>query len=211
MLRNPKGLSYAVVALLAVNIVFDVLLGLLEVGTLTADDPLLSGNSLLGAPGVSVVVSLSLLVFTATVVVFIVWFHRLRQNAQVWAGDLQSRGSGWAIGGWFVPIGNLWIPRNIAAEIWRASRMAPYAADGPGELALLNGWWAAFAVSMLMHWSTSQMFLRAETVDALLSATWWSLATYVVKAVAAVLAILFVRRLTSMQHLKANGMIPAAQ
>lgn len=211
LLRNPVGLSYAVVALLAGNIAFDVLLGLIDIAILMDDDPLLYDGSLLGTLNVNVVSSMAFTLFVATGIVFIVWFHRLRKNAEVWAGDQQERSAGWAIGGWFIPIGNLWIPRNIAADIWRASRMAPYAADRPGELALLNCWWAAWVVSALADRAAALVFRRAETVDALISATWWSLASYPVEAVAAVLAILFVRKLTSMQHLKATGMISAAQ
>ncbi|MEV6326581.1 DUF4328 domain-containing protein [Streptomyces sp. NPDC051909] len=207
-LRNPVGLAYAVVALLAGNIVFDVVLGVIDLGILMSED---SETPVLGSVNVNVAFSMAFTLFVATGIVFIVWFHRLRKNAEVWAGDQQERGVGWAIGGWFIPIGNLWIPRNIAADIWRASRMAPYAADGPGELALLNGWWAAWVVSMLADRVAALMFRRAETVDALISATWWDLASYVLDAVAAVAAILFVRKLTSMQHLKATGMISAAQ
>lgn len=63
-----------------------------------------------------------MLALLATATVFIVWFHRVRTNAGVFAPDLQSRGAGWAIGGWFIPIGNLWIPRGVAGDVLRASR-----------------------------------------------------------------------------------------
>ncbi|XIE79900.1 DUF4328 domain-containing protein [Streptomyces sp. SBR177] len=198
-------------ALLAGNLVFDVLLALVDIDILVDDAPFPDGESPIGALNVNLLYSMAFTLFVATGIVFIVWFRRLRHNAGVWAADQQDRGPGWAVGGWFVPIGNLWIPRNVAADIWRASRMAPYAPDGPGELALLNGWWAAWVVSMVTDRIAALVLRRAESVDALISATWWELASYGTDAVAAVLAILFVRRLTSMQHLKATGMISAAQ
>ncbi|MFB6621294.1 DUF4328 domain-containing protein [Streptomyces sp. NPDC056374] len=212
MLRNPNGLSYAVVALLAGNMLFDVLLGAIELRFLFSDsaadyfDP-----AVFGALDLNVAYSLAFTLYVATGIVFIVWFHRLRKNAEVWAGDLQSRKPGWAIGGWFIPIGNLWIPRGIAVDIWRASRWSPYAADGARELALLNAWWVCWAADMVLDRISAQLYKSAETADVYVTASVWTLAGYGLDVVAAVLAILFVRRLTSMQHAKATGMIPAAQ
>ncbi|MFC8759567.1 DUF4328 domain-containing protein [Streptomyces sp. NPDC057193] len=211
MLRNPNGLSHAVVALLAGNIAFDLFLGLMDVRVVTAAEPDPYGPETFGPIDLNLAYSLSLTLYLATAVVFIVWFHRLRKNAEIWAGDLQGRKPGWAIGGWFVPLANLWIPRAVAVDIWRASRWQPYAADGGRELTLLNSWWTCWVAGTLVNWTSGQMFKRAETIEAWLDATRWSLAGYVLDIAAAVLAILFVRRLTSMQHAKATGMIPAAQ
>ncbi|WP_187282876.1 DUF4328 domain-containing protein [Streptomyces sp. MS191] len=147
----------------------------------------------------------------ATATVFVVWFHRLRRNADVWTPGLQGRGAGWAIGGWFVPVANLWIPRGIAVDIWRASRPDPCAPDRRGEFTLLNAWWTLFAVQAVVGRVAVRMFDMAETVEGLVEATDWLLASDAMNLGAAVLAILFVRRLTSMQHAKATGMIPAAQ
>ncbi|MFI9214342.1 DUF4328 domain-containing protein [Streptomyces sp. NPDC053253] len=214
MLRNPNGLSYAVVSLLAAAIgadLFSVFAGFELRAAVTdhpEDDlsPLDLAVTLMAGAGV-----LQVLALLATATVFIIWFHRLRKNAEVWAGDLQARTPGWAIGGWFIPIANLWIPHGVAADIWRASRAEPSAADGRGELGLLHAWWAAFVVDTIVARVAGRMYDRAETFEEYASAANWLLASDVLDIVAAVLAILFVRRLTSMQHAKATGMIPAAQ
>ncbi|MCT4355659.1 DUF4328 domain-containing protein [Streptomyces sp. Je 1-79] len=212
MLRNPNGLSYAVIALLVGNIAFDVLLAEFEVRVLVSDYiTAYAEPDLFGIIALNLAYSVAFTLYVATGIVFIVWFHRLRKNAGVWAPDLQRRKPGWAVGGWFIPIGNLWIPRGIAADIWRASRWQPYAADGARELALLNGWWTLWVADMVADRIASQLYKRAETPEAYVTAASWSLAGYVLDIAAAVLAILFVRRLTSMQHTKATGMIPAAQ
>ncbi|MGW1507807.1 DUF4328 domain-containing protein [Streptomyces sp. NPDC002394] len=212
MLKNPGGLARAVVALLAGNIFFDVLFGLVEARWLMADAmPYTFDPAVFGPVDLNMAYGPQFLVFLATIVVFIVWFHRLRNNAEVWAGDLQGWKPGWAIGGWFVPIGNLWIPRMIAASIWRASRREPYAADGARELTILNAWWVFWIADWVVDRLATQLYKRAETPEAYDTAAAWSLASYAVNIVAAVLAILVVRRLTSMQHAKATGMIPAAQ
>ncbi|WP_328942952.1 DUF4328 domain-containing protein [Streptomyces sp. NBC_00250] len=210
-LRNPNGLSHAVVALLGGNIFFDVLLGLADVRDLAADETEYFDSTRFGPLDLNLVYSLSFTLYVATGIVFIIWFHRLRKNAEVWAGDLQTRKPGYAIGGWFIPIGNFWIPRAVAVEIWRASRWEPYAADGKRELTLLNTWWTCWIVGTVVNWTSGQMFKTAETTGDYDAASRWSLAGFGLDIVAAVLAILVVRRLTSMQHAKATGMIPAAQ
>ncbi|MFD5326348.1 DUF4328 domain-containing protein [Streptomyces sp. NPDC127092] len=212
MLRNPGGLAGAVVPLLAANAAVDVVLGLFDIRFLVVGDQ--SGDfdaAVIGGADLNPLYSLAFMLYVATGVVFIVWFHRLRQNAQVWAGDQQERGVGWAIGGWFVPIGNLWIPRGIAADIWRASRFAPTAADRPGELSLINAWWGFWVASTLVNWMSGVLFRGAADAAAYTAATWWSATGYGLDIVAALYAIRFVRCLTSMQHARATGMIPAAQ
>ncbi|MET9954588.1 DUF4328 domain-containing protein [Streptomyces sp. NPDC006339] len=210
VLRNPNGLSYAVVALLGGNIAFDALLALIDVRGLLADNPYSFDAAVFGPVDLNVAYSMAFTLFVATGIVFIVWFHRLRQNAGVWAPDVPSRGPGWAIGGWFVPIANLWIPRGIAVEIWRASRPDPYEADGARELTLLNGWWTVWVTGTVVDRIATTLYGDADTVSAWTTATWWSLTGFLLNIIAAVLAILVVRRLTSMQHVKATGMIPAA-
>ncbi|WP_405856897.1 DUF4328 domain-containing protein [Streptomyces sp. NBC_00090] len=208
-LRNSNGLSYAVVVLLALNLAFDLPLAAAEIRALSGPDEALWATTFVGI-NLNLAYSVAATLYGATAIVFIIWFHRLRRNAEVWAGDL-SRRPGWAIGGWFIPIANLWIPRGVAVDIWRASRWQPYAADGRGELALLNSWWTVWVAGAVVNRIAVLLYRRAETVDALATATAWSLAGYLLDAAAAVLAILFVRRLTSMQHTKVTGMISAAQ
>ncbi|MEV4429346.1 DUF4328 domain-containing protein [Streptomyces sp. NPDC053792] len=210
-LKNPIGLAWAVVALLAGNIVFDVLLGLIDVRNLAADETDFYDPAAFGPINLNVAYSLSRLLYWATGIVFIIWFYRLRKNAEIWARDLQSRTPGWAIGSWFIPIANFWIPQVIAADIWRASRREPYAADGKRELALLNSWWACWNIGIVAEMIATMQYKFAETIEAWTTATWWSLAGDALDIPAAVLAILVVQRLTSMQHAKATGMIPAAQ
>ncbi|MFJ5828600.1 DUF4328 domain-containing protein [Streptomyces sp. NPDC093089] len=210
-LKNPDGLAKAVVVLLAGNIVFDVLLGIVDVRDLIVEPTPYVDFDRFGPLDLDVAYGMAFMMFLATGIVFISWFHRLRRNAEIWAPDLHTRTPGYAVGCWFIPFGNLWIPRSIAVGIWRASRWEPYAADGRGELRLLNGWWACWVVGSLVNWSSGQMYKTVDTTETWTVATRWSVAGYVLDAVAAVLAILVVRRLTSMQRTKAAGMIPAAQ
>lgn len=77
-------------------------------------------------------------VFT-TQVLFLIWFYRARINAErdCW----QSRARPWTIWGWFVPIGNLWIPFQVMRDIWRAG-LAPEPRTRNARL--LAWWWASY-------------------------------------------------------------------
>ncbi|MFP8882413.1 DUF4328 domain-containing protein [Streptomyces mangrovi] len=130
---------------------------------------------------------------------FLMWFHRSRLNAETFDAASQRMRPGWAIGGWFVPVVNLWFPKKIANDIWDAS--TPPGPDGtvrerlPGGL--LNCWW-------LLTWASSRFASRryqdAQTLEELGSAVSSYLFADGVDILAAVLAILVVRRITAMQH-----------
>jgi Domain of unknown function (DUF4328) len=55
----------------------------------------------------------------ATMIVFVVWFHRARVNAER-SGWLQRRARAWTFWGWIVPIADLFVPFQLMGDIWRA-------------------------------------------------------------------------------------------
>ncbi|GAA4919690.1 DUF4328 domain-containing protein [Streptomyces coeruleoprunus] len=206
MLRSPVGLSYAVVALLALVVAVDLfaiyaslnmrdLMGDIVSGDFTADR-LEEANRADRLSYFST--SLALMSLIAAGVVFIVWFHRTRTNAGIFHPELQRRGPGWAIGSWFIPIANLWIPRQIAGDIWDASEQ-----DKRESRTVLNAWWAAWVISTVLNQMAARMYYRAEEPAALRTALTVDVISGVVDMAAAVLAMLFVRKLTALQHAKA--------
>jgi hypothetical protein len=69
------------------------------------------------------------LLAVALAVVFIIWQFRHAKNAQA-LGERGGLGPGWAIGGWFVPIGNYVLP---GIQIHQSSRLSdPAVAGRPG-------------------------------------------------------------------------------
>lgn len=65
------------------------------------------------------VVVASRLVLAITIIVFLIWFHNARVNAD-YSGWRQRRAWAWTFWGWIIPIGNLWIPFQLMGDIWRA-------------------------------------------------------------------------------------------
>ncbi len=213
--RSPVGLSYAVTALLCAIVAADCFAlfvsfrargqwgGLASEGfsyiataELERTETLLLWSSLVYAP-----------VLVATAVVFLVWFFRVRRNAEVFAPDLQRRGPGWAIGTWFIPVANLWMPRGVAVDIWAASRRDPYGLETAmrDRKLVLDLWWTAWVASLLFGRFAVKSYEKAEEPTAIRDALDRLIVADLLDIAAAVLAILFVRALTRMQHLKATA------
>ncbi|MET7370163.1 DUF4328 domain-containing protein [Streptomyces sp. NPDC005566] len=220
-LRSPVGLGRAVVVLLGIVIATDLIAvgaGLIVrnayTSTMFADrvyvtnDAQAYANVLYGAAG-----ALQSLVMLATAVLFILWFQRVRLNAEVFDADEQRMKPGWAIGAWFVPIGNLWLPRRIAAGIWAASGFTH--TDGsrrPVSQAPLNLWWTAWVINLVLVRYATRRYEQADAPQEIVDAAGLAVASDVLDIVAAVLAILFVRRLTAMQGERAAlGPYPHAE
>ncbi|MFD6887289.1 DUF4328 domain-containing protein [Streptomyces sp. NPDC059957] len=139
----------------------------------------------------------------ALVVVFLMWFHRVRLNGQVFRPDGFSQSAGWAIGGWFVPIANFVLPYRVARETWEASAQnAPDGSFRPNSGALVTAWWVVFAGSWVFRLFVG--FRHPAGTDAeLLDAFALRAISDLAIAAAAVLAIVFVCRLTALQKVKA--------
>ncbi|WP_326767345.1 DUF4328 domain-containing protein [Streptomyces sp. NBC_01591] len=207
-LRSPEGLAKAVVVLLVIVAVADllavaagvnirrVLAAGLENDFATYDEAEATlADNLYGSASV-----LQTLVYLATGVVFIIWFRRVRLNAEVFDPSMQSMRPGWAVGAWFIPIANWVLPRRIAGGIWTAS--AQTNTDGSWRTVpatLMNLWWGAWVCSQIISQYTARRYWVAEQPQEILDTTGLLMVTDVFDIVAAVLAILFVRKLTRMQ------------
>ncbi|MFE7274764.1 DUF4328 domain-containing protein [Streptomyces sp. NPDC057623] len=208
-LSSPVGLGRAVAVLLGLVIATDLFAVWADVMSYDVLGALVDGDfsaavqhraeradSLFAAAGVAQTVAL-----LATAVVFLVWFHRVRVNAEVFDPFGHRKKRGWAVWGWFVPVVNLWFPRRIAQDIWDAS--GPWSAARPHGL--LNAWWTAWVVSLFAGRISSTAYRKAETAPEIRRAVGQVLFADAVDIVAAVLAVLFVLALTRMQDAKARS------
>ncbi|MFB6818489.1 DUF4328 domain-containing protein, partial [Streptomyces sp. NPDC056347] len=165
-----------------------------DFATLDEDAATLADN-LYGAAG-----ALQSLATLATVVVFLIWFRRVRLNAEIFDRSMQRMRPGWAIGAWFVPIANLVLPRRIAGGIWTAS--AQTNTDGSWRhvpATVMNLWWGVWICSLILSRFAQLRYRTAELPEEIVNAVDLTMATDALDIVAAVLAILFVRKLTRMQ------------
>lgn len=148
------------------------------------------------------------IVFIFAVVMFIRWFKRAYANLQALGlPELRFR-VGWAIWGWFVPFLNLWRPKQIANDIWRASDPEkPRDQDplwrGADVPALFQWWWAFYLISTWLENISFRVELNANDLQGYKNAAAATMAVNAFEAVAGVLAVLVVDRTTRRQEARA--------
>jgi hypothetical protein len=196
-----SGRERVVVALLAAVVVVDLvavgssvaelnLLDRVEAGELVGDSELEDNDARQGAIGL---VQVAFLI--ATAVFFIRWLRLAYRNTDVVAPGLRRYGHGWAIGAWFVPFLNLWRPKQIVNDVWRAGDPTGSPHDARLPL-LLNLWWAGWIVSNVLAQVAARLAFRQETLDELRTVDAWYVVSDGFDAIAAVLALLVVRGIT---------------
>lgn len=148
-----------------------------------------------------------------TGIVFIVWFHAAYANLKALGATNTRFGTGWAIGGWFVPILNLWRPKQIANDIWRGSEPDAFPEQGGSWRsrpvpALLTWWWATWIAASLSYQAAFRYAFSATdpSLDQLLTLSRLWIAGDTLYVVAGVLAILVVRRTTERQMRRAAAL-----
>lgn len=239
--RVPSGLATALYVLLGLSVIADMLalvasalefsyFGRLEITPWDADPA--EADAVDAFYGITAVGGL--LLYLATGVVFIIWFHRVRLNAEpLGSGWPQRFSPGWAIGSWFIPLANLWIPMRIAVDVWNASDPGARhggpspawpggggprgPAGGVGGAGLVLCWWLAWVGGYLLSGLTRAMDTTTEVTDygGMQAVYAVEMAGLVVGVAAGVLAILVVRRITTMQGVHqalggAGGQTPGA-
>lgn len=211
VLRSPEGLAKALTVLLSAVGGLSLVLSGADLYRAGLQDDLVSGPSIETSERLGGLDSLTIpldflhgVLCLATAVVFIIWFHRVRCNGQVFRPDGFTQSAGWAIGGWFVPLAQVFFPYRTARQTWDASTQ--YAPDGTHRQvsgAPVVAWWLVFVVSAVLDRVASRQYLAAWTHEALSDAATLLAAAEFSTAAAAVLAVVFVRKLTAMQRVKA--------
>jgi hypothetical protein len=127
-----------------------------------------------------------ILAFIISAICFIMWFRRAYANLSQKTNLRYS--DGWAAGGWFVPILNLWRPVQMMSEMYRVANEVlnsnmPF---NPKTLRLggIGAWWFAWIFNNLLGRISFQMSSKAVTLDEFANAsvfdmvaTGWSIAT----------------------------------
>jgi hypothetical protein len=130
--------------------------------------------------------------------VWAVWFWRLCQNAERLAPGRIRYGAGMGAACWFIPIGLLFLPKQMANDVWRASGGTP---EPPRHA--LNAWWWCWLTHLVClvplfvcweYWDTTDS-LREARMATVVGAT-----LHLPLLAAAITGIVFVRRITVVQR-----------
>lgn len=109
----------------------------------------------------------------AAIPAFMAWFFRAYSNLGR-MGEFHRYKPGWAIGCWFVPILNLFRPKQMMNDIWHATEPGTPHDRSAGQRSavafLITFWWLLFLVSDFVTRFALGAFFEAETLDQQLQA-----------------------------------------
>lgn len=149
---------------------------------------------------------LQLIVLCATALCLVIWLWRARTNAErIFPDSIHKhrRSRAWVILGWIVPIVSFWFPKQIVDDVWRTSDR-----HNPPKTSLeflpptgfVTAWWVVFVIYMWGSRTVERTHLNAETIEAARTAVSGEIVMAPFGIAAAVLAILVVRQITTMQE-----------
>ncbi|MFP8886851.1 protein kinase domain-containing protein [Streptomyces mangrovi] len=151
-----------------------------------------------------VMAALSALFQLPVIVLWLVWFWRVRANAEVFAPGQIRYHRGWAIGSWLVPVIWFFMPKQIINDVCdhsdpTSTRTTWYGPRRSSNRGLLNGWWTMWLAGMIVGILNYEPWYEAETVDQAQGSAALTVLSGFLTVPATVLAILVVLRLTSLQ------------
>lgn len=143
-------------------------------------------------------------VYIATVVVFLMWLYRVSNNVAAFGATTQHS-SGWAVGSFFVPIMNLFVPYQAVSDIWKKSE--PNATDafsyGVSPPGFFPAWWGFWIVSNISSNAYFRMTMAEAPIEA--SAT-VGILSEVLSIAAAVFAIQVIKETDRRQEERARNL-----
>ncbi|MEX2257003.1 MAG: DUF4328 domain-containing protein [Acidimicrobiia bacterium] len=152
---------------------------------------------------VTVMSVISVVVILAIIPCFIVWCWRAAKNQEALGRQPERLGSGFAIGGWFIPLANLVMPVLVIQDLWRGSDARIERGDPRWRIAdrswLVGAWWGLFLVAAFTF-AGSPADQRSFDLSQARGANLVALFGMIGGATSAVLAILVVRRLGARQE-----------
>lgn len=141
----------------------------------------------------------------AAAVVFIRWLYAAYLYVGTVAPAEQRYSPGWAIGSWFVPIMNLFRPKQMVNDVWRAGGRDGQDAQ-PGWL--LVAWWTFWLVGNFAVNAAARSYNDADTAEELKTGTILFMISDAMSVIGAVLAIIVVRQATDRLDAKAAAAPP---
>lgn len=134
------------------------------------------------------------LAYLAAAILFIRWFHRAYRNLDA-LGSHRRHGTGWAIGGWFVPILAWFRPKQILDDIWSGTKRPADATTSAPPLLMI--WWVGWVVSQAISNVVFRLtFSEDGTAEQLQRNDYAWIGSDLLDCAVGVLAIVVVRRTT---------------
>lgn len=147
----------------------------------------------------------------ATVIIYSFWIHRAYRNLPALGNPVPSATPAWAVGSYFVPVVNFFIPYTIMAEIWRYSDPAQLGVIRKTTSRLVGAWWGMFWGPVIPMAGMFIMLLMTRShalIDEIEIESLWSIGVPIANLAAAILAIVLVYSIDKNQRIS-NDLIEA--
>jgi hypothetical protein len=148
--------------------------------------------------------ALALLLMVATIPVFGVWIVRAHRNLRGLGAKNLNVSPAWALGWFFVPVANLWMPYRAMRMLWRASH-------DPARWQLqavpwwVTVWWVAWLARQVLGTSMSMQEPSTSAVEAQLRWTELNITVQTVSMLLNGLAAMLVLRISRAQSAQSKS------
>jgi hypothetical protein len=146
-----------------------VLWAFVAVGALTAFSEVLEATGTLNiavdtgplALAVGLVYMAFTLVFVVSVIVVAMWLHRAHANLRDAGLDGLEFSPGWAVGWYFIPFANLFMPFQAMRELWNSShgQADVFGGEAPSEVKV---WWGTWIVGNILSNVGTRILMMGE-------------------------------------------------
>lgn len=144
-----------------------------------------------------------MIAYFATIIPFLMWWHRAYKSLSVISETPTKYTPGWAVGYWFIPIWNLVRPYQIGKELWERSTPARDAShDYSPSAGIVGLWWLLWIATNVVGNILLRASFAAETSEELTQQTAMQLVLDAGSIALDLCAILVVRGIDSRQEFK---------
>jgi hypothetical protein len=204
-LRALGGWTVGLLAATGAMALLTLVLRVVEVGKLRQyqRDPSFLSGAARASDAVSSAAVLIVPLGIATAILWLIWQHRAHSNLHALGADGLRFTPGWAVGWWFVPFAWFVKPFQAMTELWKASDPSPGTIEWMGKRAtpILALWWAALLARFpLVAIAGNRLGGAKGEADRLISSQLIAIGVDGVTILAAVLAIVLVRRIGRRQE-----------
>lgn len=161
------------------------------------------------------------LAYIATIIIFLIWFHRSYSNLKPLGSVSTDYSPAWAVGCWFVPLVNLVRPYAITKELWDRSDPEDVQTElSPSGLTIemsmiatpmFGLWWALWIISNIFNNLSSRFTFGANSLEDHISSFWLSIIASALTIAAAYLAIRVVRAISVRQEVRHQRLMAKLQ
>ena len=140
----------------------------------------------------------------------LMWVYRVYRNLQSFSTNDLRFSPGWAVGGFFIPIWNLFHPFLVIREVWKASDPLIDTYDkvawkkAPLSL-LVTFWWLLFIISWFIGNIVNQWNIDTMSPEAIYTYSWSILAIDTLGIIYAIFTILILWKIDSRQKEKSKN------